>query len=51
MKYITARQVGKFIHFKEVSFDIFLLLDQDQDNFLRKYTVYPDLTRDIGDVD
>lgn len=49
--YLSAQNLGDFLHFREVAYDIFLLFDQDHDNILRKYIVHEDRRWEDGDID
>ena len=49
-KLITVENLGKLLHFREVTLDAFHLLDKDNDNKLRKFTLDADLQHHEGDI-
>ena len=51
--YIKTEGIGNLLHFRQVVYDIFHLLDFDNDNILRKFYVEPgeDVEWDEGDID
>ena len=50
-EFITVENLGKLLHFREVTLDTFHLLDKDNDNKLRKFTLDTDLQHHDGDID